>query len=340
MRTGIRRGFRVCLRSALTAGALVIGVSVASAADWRLSTSYQPDSEAHAGSLDFAERVRAKSDGRITIKVYPTNQLGDWTEVYEQVMGGAVEMTMGAVPSTFDRRLAIDSFPYAVTDYAEAAKAYAPGGYMYEIVDDIVAGQGVKILSTWALGMGGGAFTKKVPEPLNPDATQKMKVRVWPGGVTHRALMERFGFTVTMVPWDEVYTALQTGVMDGVIGGNPELTVTHFKDVTGMYVQYNDHFENHYIMMNRDLWESSSERDQAALRAAAVEVMSERFPLAEQSDAAYMRQLEEAGIDVVTLDAKQAALFAATARRDVWPAIKDEIGDELYQRLRTELGLP
>jgi len=335
----LKQGLRVNLRTVLLAAAIACGASTVSAAEWRLSTSYQPDSEAHAGSLDFAERVKAKTDGRVNIKVYPANQLGDWTEVYEQVMGGAIEMTMGAVPATFDKRLAIDSFPYAVTDYAEAAKAYAPGGYMYEIVDGIVAGQGIKVLSTWALGMGGGVFTKVVPEPLDPDASQKLKVRVWPGGVTHRALMERFGFNVTMIPWDEVYTALQTGVADGVIGGNPELAVTNFKDIAKMYIQYNDHFENHYIMMNKDLWGSLSAEDQTAVQEAAVEVMDERFPVAEESDNAYMRQLQDAGIEVVTLDSKQAAEFAAVARRDVWPDIKDEIGDELYERLNKELGL-
>ena len=106
-----------------------------------------------------------------------------------------------------------------------------------------------------------------------------------------------------------------------------------------MYVQYNDHFENHYIMMNRDLWDSLSAADQAAVREAAVEVMDARFPVAEESDNAYMRELEAAGIEVVTLDAAQAAQFAAVARRDVWPDIKDEIGDELYRRLKSELGL-
>ena len=178
MHTNLEQGLRVCFRVFVVAVLLTLGPSIASAADWRFSVSYKPDSEAYHGAVDFAERVKAKSNGRITIKVYPANQLGDWVEVYEQVMGGAVEMTMGAVPSTFDKRLAIDSFPYAVTDYEEAVKAYAPGGYMYEIVNDIVADQGVKILSTWALGMGGGAFTSVVPDPVNPDGKQKMKVRV------------------------------------------------------------------------------------------------------------------------------------------------------------------
>ncbi|MCG8508762.1 MAG: TRAP transporter substrate-binding protein DctP, partial [Rhodospirillales bacterium] len=214
-----------------------------------------------------------------------------------------------------------------------------PGGYMYEIVNEIVANQGVKILSTWALGMGGGAFTKIIPDPTNPDAAQKMKVRVWPGGVTHRALMERFGFSVTMVPWDEVYTAMQTGVADGVIGGNPELTVTHFKDIAKMYVQYNDHFENHYIMVNRDLFESLPQADRKAVEEAAVEVMNERFPVAEESDDNYMRQLEEVGIEVVKFDDATMAKFAAIARRDVWPKVKDEIGDELFRRLNQELGI-
>ncbi|MBW3096265.1 TRAP transporter substrate-binding protein DctP [Pseudohoeflea coraliihabitans] len=333
----------ITLKSMLTAASIVSLVTIAAtsahAAEWRLSTSYQSDSEAHEGSLRFAELVKEKSDGRIEIQVFPANQLGDWTEVYEQVTSGAVQMTMGAVPSTFDARLAIDSFPYAVADYEEAAKAYAPGGYMYDIVSSIVADQGVQVLSTWALGMGGGAFTKELPEPTNPDAQQGLKVRVWPGGVTHRALMEDFGFTVTMIPWDEVYTALQTGVADGVIGGNPELTVTHFMDITKMYVQYNDHFENHYIMINKELFDGLSEEDKSAVQEAAVEVMNERFPVAEASDEAYMQQLRDAGVKVVTFDEDTMQAFASAARQDVWPKIKDEIGEELYARLKAELGM-
>lgn len=327
------------LRMALATAALGLTLSAAHAVEWRLSTSYLPDSEAHDGSIHFAELVKEKTDGRVEIKVYPSNQLGDWTEVYEQVMGGSVQMTMGAVPPTFDSRLAIDSFPYAVSDYEQAAKAYAPGGYMYEIVSEIVAEQGVQILSTWALGMGGGAFTKVLPAPTDPDAKQQLKIRVWPGGVTHRALMERFGFTVTMIPWDEVYTALQTNVTDGVIGGNPELAVTTFKDVTKMYVQYNDHFENHYIMTNKDLFEGLSDADRTAIQEAAVEVMNERFPLAEASDEAYMQELRDAGVEVVVFDKATAKAFADVARRDVWPLVKKEIGDELFERLNKELGL-
>jgi TRAP-type C4-dicarboxylate transport system substrate-binding protein len=283
--------------------------------------------------------VKEKTEGRVDIKVYPSNQLGDWTEVYEQVMSGAVQMTMGAVPATFDSRLAIDSFPYVVSDYAQAAKAYSPGGYMYEIVGAIVADQGVQILSTWALGMGGGAYSKIVPYPNDPNAKQKLKVRVWPGGTTHRALMERLGFSVTMIPWDEVYTALQTNLTDGVIGGNPELAVTTFKDVTKMYIQYNDHFENHYIMINKKLFDGLSDADRTALQDAAVEVMTERFPKAEASDQAYMQQLRDLGVEVVEFDQATSDAFAKVARRDVWPLIKDEIGDELFARLNSELGL-
>lgn len=314
-------------------------ISMATAAEWKMSTSYKPDAAANIGALDFAKRVEEKTNGRITIKVFPANQLGDWTEVYEQVTSGAVELTMGPVPATFDKRLAIDSFPYAVATYAEAEKAYSPGGYIYEIVSDLVAEQGVDILGTWALGMGGAAFTKELPDPLDPDAKQGLKIRVWPGGVTHRALMERLGFNVAFIPWDEVYTALQTGVADGVIGGNPELTLTFFKDVTKMYVQYNDHFENHYIMANKKLMDGLSEEDRKAIQEAAAEIMVEQFPKAEAQDNENMQIMADAGITVIKLDDATATAFAEAARSDVWPNVYDELGDEIYARMRKELGL-
>src|SRR3546814_5783682 len=61
----------------------------------RLSTMAEPGSD-HLEYVDsFVQKVKEATGGRIEIKVYPANQLGDWTEVHEQVMQGAVDMEIG-----------------------------------------------------------------------------------------------------------------------------------------------------------------------------------------------------------------------------------------------------
>jgi TRAP-type C4-dicarboxylate transport system substrate-binding protein len=67
--------------------------------------------------MKFAKEIEEATDGRIQIKVYPANQLGDYIQVYEEVIKGSIEMALISVPSQFDQRLEITYFPYMVENY-------------------------------------------------------------------------------------------------------------------------------------------------------------------------------------------------------------------------------
>src|SRR3546814_7860228 len=72
----------------------------------RLSTMAEPGSD-HLEYVDsFVQKVKEATGGRIEIKVYPANQLGDWTEVHEQVMQGAVDMASQSLSTKFDKAMA------------------------------------------------------------------------------------------------------------------------------------------------------------------------------------------------------------------------------------------
>ena len=92
----------------------------------------------------------------------------------------------------------------------------------------MLEGGAVEILAPFAVGMGGAGFTSAVPQPRNPDAEQEMRIRVRPGGTTHLELMKRFGFSVATLPWAELDGALRTGLVDGVVGGTPQLATESF----------------------------------------------------------------------------------------------------------------
>lgn len=327
------------LAAAATLCFAATGVSAADSYDLRLSTLAQPNSAAHKTALSFAEKVEKRTDGRIQIKVYPANQLGDWTEVHQQVMQGSVDMALQSLSTSYDKRLAIAWFPYLVRDYAQARKAYSQGGYVYDLVDDVIAEQGLKLLGVYGAGMGGAGFADPVPHPRDPDADQGMKIRIWPGGTTHKHLMQRFGYNTTPVPWAELYTALQTGVVDGQIGGTPELAVQNFKDVTEMWIQYNDHFEPLWIFMNKELFDGMSQADRKVIMQAGQEVTEARFDEVEKADQANLETLREAGAEVITFDDETLSEFVTIARQEVWPKIESEIGKKTMDRIRNELGM-
>ena len=325
-----------------TAAAIGMGsVSSAFAADTslRLTHMYRADSDAGQAAQAFADEVEARSDGRINITVYPSSQLGDWTETHPQLMQGAIDIGLQPLSTNFDRRLAIAWFPYIAPTYDEAKAAYIRGGFASDIVDELIQKQGLSLLGVFADGMGGAGFTKDVSNPAVPGEDKQLRIRVWPGGTTHRVLMEKMGYQVATLPWAELYTGMQTGVVDGQIGGSPEMAYSNFKDITKTWVQYNDHLELAWFVMNTQRLESLPEADQKLLRDVAQEISSKRFDEVQAADERQLEALEAAGAKIVRLSPEQLQQMASFTREQVWPEIDEELGDEVMDKLRKGLQL-
>jgi TRAP-type C4-dicarboxylate transport system substrate-binding protein len=150
--------------------------------------------------------------------------------------------------------------------------------------------------------------------------------------------MQRFGFSVATLPWAELDGALRTGLVDGVIGGTPQLATESFKDQLKMWVQYNDHFEIWWLMINRALFASLVPEDRDALLAAARDMGGQSFDAAQRADQESLETLREAGVEVVVLNDAEFEAFARAAREDVWPRIADEIGPEAMNQREAHLG--
>ena len=328
---------------ALSAAVLTLGLTPlavqAAETTLRLSTLFRPDSDGGKAAQQFADEVKARSKGRLEVTVFPASQLGDWVETHSQLMQGAIDIGLQPLSTNFDRRLAVAWFPYIAPTYAEAQEVFSADGFAYKLVDDMIAPQGLRLLGVYSAGMGGAGFTKAVPEPTNPQTKRGLRVRVWPGGTTHRNLMEEFGYQVATVPWAELYTAMQTGVVDGQIGGTAEMALDNFKDITKTWVQYNDHLELAWFVINAERLESLPEQDRAIVLAVAQEISHKRFDEVREADSKYLKTMEEAGIEVVRFDDAALEKFATYTRQKVWPQIASELDEATMQRLNQAVGL-
>ncbi|KJS78436.1 MAG: hypothetical protein JL55_14665 [Pseudomonas sp. BICA1-14] len=305
----------------------------------RLTHLFRVESDAGQAAQAFADEVKARSGGRIEITVYPASQLGDWTETHGLLMQGAIDIGLQPLATNFDRSLAIAWFPYIAPTYEEAKVAYSRGGFASDIADELMQKQGLRLLGVFGDGMGGAGFTKEVSNPATPGEDKNLRIRVWPGGTTHRVLMEKMGYQVATVPWAELYTGMQTGVVDGQIGGSPEMTLTNFKDITKTWVQYNDHLELAWFVMNAQRMQSLPEADQRLLVDVAQEISTKRFDEVQAADERQLQALEAAGAKVVRLTPEELQQMAAFTREHVWPEIAGELGDEVMGKLRKGLQL-
>jgi TRAP-type C4-dicarboxylate transport system substrate-binding protein len=324
-----------CCAAAISAGL----VSTASAEMLRLSTLKQPGSAGAEAAQRFADLVEEKTKGELTIRVYPGSQLGDWTEVYEQVIEGAVDMAMQPLATSSDKRLAITWFPYAFTDYDSARVALNPGGSVFEIVKSVIGDQGLTPLAVYGAGMGGAGFTAEVDAPADLEADRNLKVRVWPGGTTHKVLLEELGYNTAAVPFAELYTAMQTGVVDGQIGVTASITLENFGDITKTWIQYNDHFESDFFFINSDRFSELAPEFQTAVSEAAMQIADEQFTAVEAADEAALQEMRDMGVEVVTFSTEQLDAIGRRVRSQVWPEIMGELGEETYAALLAANGL-
>lgn len=170
---------------ALTCAACSGGTSNAPAANSQAPEDFKPITLRYANqhSIDHtatlaaqaaAEEIHEKTDGRITFEVYPANQLGDWTQVYEEVMMGTIDVANTTVPETYDARANASMLPYLANSYAELDKAMGPDSYLAGKMVDIQAAQGIKFLGYSCEGFAGIGTSKPVPNPNEVGAASAM----------------------------------------------------------------------------------------------------------------------------------------------------------------------
>lgn len=310
----------------------------AAAKTYRLAATSQPDGEDVQDANRFAEEALEATDGRVEIRVYPSSHLGDYVQIFEAMSRGEIDLAMQAIPSSTDQRIALLTFPMAIDGYDSAQEAFAPGGYMFDLVDRVIADHDVKLIGSWGRGMAGAAFSTPVENPKDPNATHDQKVRVWPGGNTHYALVERLGYNPATVPWAELYTAMQTGVVDGYVGSSASSAVTNFLDVVTTWVDTQDHYSVAFFIASDAAWSTISAEDQQAMIDIAETISEERFAKVRESDQAAIDTLRDNGAEIVTFTDTERQALVTAVRQDVWPKLEDEIGSDLLGELMDATG--
>lgn len=326
--------FLVCLVAlAFAGGALAADYKY----KWRLPQVHPKGSDYDKRAVAFAQEVEAKTDGRITIKVYSGSVLCDWVECYERVMRGDFEITMTPIAPTFDPRLNIAYYmPYLFTNTADARKAYSRGGWVYNMVMKLLEDQGIKGLALFPVGWA-GITTRAEPEGWQKMAPNKMKIRTMPLKACELT-WQKLGYIPSTIPYTEAFSAIERGVADGQSGG-PPFQGYQFRDIQKVWIQYNDYLEPWWFYMNLKLWNSLTEHDQKVIMEAAEKQVQGRWDYFLQEDEDYRQKLKEFGLKIIQPTDAELKSFADAVRKEVWPELEPLMGKTLVDLCRKNVGL-
>ncbi|MGQ4879015.1 C4-dicarboxylate TRAP transporter substrate-binding protein [Billgrantia sp. LNSP4103-1] len=162
---------------------------------------------------EASQTIAERSDGELTVRVFPNSQLGSDEDVVEQIRSGAnvaVLIDAGRL-SEYQEELGILSAPYLVEDHADYDRITSSELYQ-EWVESLAESSGLRLLNyNWFQGSRYMLTQELVetPEDLNGIRVRTINSPVWVKTI------EAMGATPTPLPWSEVYSALQLGAIDG-----------------------------------------------------------------------------------------------------------------------------
>lgn len=300
-------------------------------------TSGDKDSPQGSSSLLFAQRVAANSGGRININVFFQNELGGQNELFDQLLKGNVHFMLEAPMTSYDARLAVGFVPYLVLNWEDAFGAFSRNGWLKNLMAPLYAENGLKFFGPYPEGFGGVATRGRYA--TNPESARGIKVRaqtIFPNPQTVQAM----GFEVVPIDWSEVYTSIQTGVVDGDSGNVIYWDYEYFGDILDYYVHSRQSFAFSVLMMNLEAWSAMDETDRGIIEEAAQWVIDKQFADARAEDEHWIRTAQENGMQYIVPSDEEMALWVKQVRERVWPLVAEAYGEEIMTVIRANASSP
>lgn len=278
----------------------------------------------------FSDTLKEATGGKVKTKIYAASALGDYTVVQERVGLGAVDMACQPPSSAADKRFQVIYFPYMVKNWEQARKNYSPGAPLRKVVAELYAKQNIHLLAAWPVYFGGISLNREPVSPGDPAVAKGIKLRV-PPMKTFQLLADTTGYLGTPIPFSDAFTAVQTGVVDGVIGSGAEGYYSSFRDVTKFYIPSNTHFEVWYLIINTDTFNKMKPERRQKLQETADAFEARRWESAKADQAANEKRLADYGATIVTINEDEIAATAKIMQEKVWPVVLDDVGKKWGQ---------
>lgn len=325
---------RKILSPVLLAGLLCSTAAVADTI--RLSTTVAETSNWVAAANKFKELVEERSAGAHTVEVYPSGVLvgGNDRVELEMAQAGAVDIIMKSTPwlSQINGDFMVVSMPWIFPD-ADTAMAVMDGPVGQRLSADLKA-TGIE-----PLGWGSGSFFQLYtnPGPIETVADIKnVKIRT-PGLDLYLESWSAIGAIPVAMSFAEVFTALQSGAIDGGISPIPLIYASRFFEVSKNIAEINYSFEAIGMLGSNAALARFSAEDQELIRQAGHDAMVYQRELAAGEEAELADLMRADGVTIQTPSPEALAEFKALVA-PVYDKFRSSIGEDLVTEVEAEVA--
>jgi tripartite ATP-independent transporter DctP family solute receptor len=298
------------MRCVLAALFLLAGVSHSVVAqmtiELKLGHVGEPGSLIGASADEFARRANARLAGRVNVTVYGSSQLGGDKEMLQKLKLGTIDMVEpSTVMSSESDIFGVFEMPYLVKDRKHMQKIEKE--LFWSKFEPEVEKKGLKVLAIWENGYRHITNSKR---PINvPADLNGIKLRV-PEGKWRVKMFQAYGANPSPMKFSEVFTALQTGVMDGQENPFAQIASAKFYEVQ-KYLSLTGHvYTPSYLVVNIRKWGTLPPDVQKILEDTAKETQAFVYEKAARDDEELLAKMKAAGIQVNNAD-KDAFIAAS-----------------------------
>lgn len=310
---------------ALAIGAVLLATAGAQADEIRYAMWAQPGEAQYEGAMEFKRVVEENTEHTVTI--FPGDQLGTPREVYAQMALGSTQMlASGDAGLTEIEYLAL---PYLMNDIENYQKVLETD-FGKEWNERLISERQVRMLG----------FMPRSPRQISAnvvidsiDDLEGLKLRA-PERDYYVESLRALGANPTPMAFAEVYTALQTGVVDGQENPIETIYAQKFYEVQKGVAMVDYINKPAYVVISEQFWQGLSEEDRAALKKANDASTAKINALMPDQTKKYIAEMEEAGVTVTHPD--KAPFIEATQ------SVRDKLGkkawsEDVYERI-VEIG--
>lgn len=327
--------------------AVLLVASIAlSVSAWASDREYKFVMTSDAGDRDsvlgksmrsWASMIEEKSNGRMKVNIFYQNELGGQQEIFDQLVKGNVHMVIIWPLTSYDKRIGVNYIPYLVLDWEDAVESFGKGGWVRKVIQPVYQDIGLHYFGPFPEGFGGIATKGRYATSFaEADGLRVRSQPIFPLPQT----VEAMGFQAVPIDWAEVYTSIQTGVVDGDSSNVIYWDYEYFGDQLDYFVQSSHNFSSYSLLMNGAVWAEMDAEDRDIIASSADAVIDAQFVAAKAEDDKWIAKAQEAGMKYILPSVEDKAAWVKRVRAEVWPQVEEALGPDIMAVVRKNASVP
>lgn len=304
-------------------GLVALAISAATApaamaqtkAEWKASDVHPTGYPTVVAVENFGKKLEQATNGRITVKMFPSMQLGGEKEAIEQAQIGAIQLarvSVGALGPVIDE-LNVFNLPFLFRN-TEHMQHVIDGPIGQELLDKITNNPKAGLVGLCWMDAGARSMYDTKHPIKSIEDLKGMKMRVM-GNPMFVDMMNALGGNGISMGYDQVFSALQTGVVDGAENNPPSFVFDNHFTVAKYYTLTEHLIVPEVLVLSKKAWDALSKEDQETVKKLAREVQLDERTLWQAYEKQALEKAKAAGIQII--EVKDKAPFQA-AVKPVW----------------------